>query len=321
MTTQAYAAADNVDAGTNDPSGNSDTARSSRPLGKRLLMLARRTHMYAGLFLLPWVFLYGITGAMFNHQGLFPRATITQVPEPAPLTDFPAPTELANQVASAISQASESKVELLAGAEPTFTNNLMFETQVEGEKHVIHLHPETGASRVMRFPPDDFKAERLVHDVHNISLPNNPQATAQQSAAQVLKSQGLKHNGLRPFGWTKLNFLATVDGEPARVTYVLKDGHVDVFAYDGKPDMSARAFFLRLHTTHGQSPSWTGRMIWSLCVDAMAIAMVTWGFTGLLMWWQIKRTRKIGAMVMIGSVAVGVAVYLAVHHFYAANML
>ena len=41
-----------------------------RRVTPRWNILVRRLHLYAGLFMLPWVFLYGITGAMFNHQGL-----------------------------------------------------------------------------------------------------------------------------------------------------------------------------------------------------------------------------------------------------------
>ena len=66
------------------------------------MILARRTHLYAGLFLLPWVFLYGITGAMFNHQGLFPHLEFSTVPEAvvssSGMSQFPAPETLAKQV-------------------------------------------------------------------------------------------------------------------------------------------------------------------------------------------------------------------------------
>src|SRR5947207_13603398 len=38
-----------------------------RPLGKRILQVIRRLHLYAGLFMIPWVALYAFTGFLFNH--------------------------------------------------------------------------------------------------------------------------------------------------------------------------------------------------------------------------------------------------------------
>src|SRR5438034_4510773 len=38
-----------------------------RPLGKRILQVIRRLHLYAGLFMIPWVALYAFTGLLFNH--------------------------------------------------------------------------------------------------------------------------------------------------------------------------------------------------------------------------------------------------------------
>lgn len=299
--------------------------RRRRPWS-RLLMFARRAHLYFGLFLLPWVFLYGITGAMFNHKGLFPEVDSRPIPismvEGSPMSDFPTPHELASQVADAIDAATENvsvKVQEESGAK--FTNDLMFEVQSDGRRHLLHINPHDASSYLVRFPEKNAKPEKLV-DIKNVKLKDNPQNIAGRSAQHILDESGLSSQGKpRPHGWTKLNFLASVDGQPARVTYVLKDGHVDITKFDGSPGMSARGFFLKLHTSHGQTPSWTARMIWSLFVDTMAFAMVAWGVTGLLMWWQIKRVRLIGGVVMACSVLVAIVMYLAMQHYYATNML
>jgi hypothetical protein len=58
-----------------------------------------------------------------------------------------------------------------------------------------------------------------------------------------------------------------------------------------------------------------------LILDVMAIAMVTWGITGLVMWWQLKRTRLIGALVIVTSVATALLLYTSVSHFYARTMM
>ena len=53
----------------------------------------------------------------------------------------------------------------------------------------------------------------------------------------------------------------------------------------------------------------------------MAIAMVTWGVTGLVMWWQLKRTRLIGAAVIAASLATAIWLYFGMFAFYATTQL
>jgi hypothetical protein len=55
--------------------------------------------MFAGLFMTPWVFLYGMTGFLFNHPEAFPdrevrTASRAEVVGTA-LEDFPTAPELA----------------------------------------------------------------------------------------------------------------------------------------------------------------------------------------------------------------------------------
>ncbi len=35
------------------------------------MKIMRRTHLYAGLFLAPWVAMYGFSGLIFNHGNWF----------------------------------------------------------------------------------------------------------------------------------------------------------------------------------------------------------------------------------------------------------
>ena len=305
-----------------DPAPRPPAAPRKRSLRSRALILVRRVHLYAGLFLLPWVFLYGVTGAMFNHHELFPHPSIQTVDVADELRPIPAPAELAEQVTAAINaQQPDAALALHPDGVPEYTGDLMFEAWQDGARHVAHVDPLTGAASLETFPPDEDKPQPALR-VKNLSLSPNPYRDAEENGRLVMQRAGLDQKDLpRALGWTKLNFLATVDGEPARVTYVLKDGHVDVETYTGDPGMNPRAFFLRLHTSHGQSPTWTYRSIWSLFVDAMAIAMVTWGLTGLVMWWTIKRTRLIGAGVLLASVAVAATMYFGMEHFYATTKL
>ncbi|MGI9472887.1 MAG: PepSY domain-containing protein [Rubripirellula sp.] len=298
-----------------------------RSISARVKILIRRAHLFAGLFLLPWVFLYGVTGGMFNHQGLFPEIESQHVPADA-LTDsslgeFPAPDVLAQHVVDALEAASaETRITLAKDHRAEFTNPIQFEIRASGDRYVIQIDPITKDADVVKHPAKQETLEPLLRDIHNLNLAPDPQQIAQSSVTDILAVQGIESNGNpRPFGWTKLNFLALVDDQPARITYVLKDGHVDVTRHTGEDGMSLRQFMLRLHTSHGQSPHWNGRSYWSLFVDAMAIAMVCWGLTGLFMWWQLKRMRLAGGIVLLASLATATYLYLSMIDFYASTKL
>lgn len=292
----------------------------------RTLIVIRRIHLYAGLFLLPWVFLYGITGAMFNHQGLLPEISITDL-DREQLADsriqwFPQPEELARRVVDSLRDAAPNATIVLA-SEPRaeYNNNVILEVRADGKPHAVHIDPVARSARITTLP-DKEDLPRLLGNVHNVRLADNPYHLAQQSVPDILSAAGLQASqSARPRGWCKLNFLAEINGELARVTYVLRDGHVDVMKFDGRDGMTTRQFFLRLHTSHGQPPHWNGRMFWSLILDVMAIAMVTWGITGLVMWWQLKRTRLIGSLVILASITTAVMVYMSMSQFYAQTML
>lgn len=291
-----------------------------------MLILLRRIHLYAGLFLLPWVFLYGITGAMYNHLGLMPEVEFRSVSasqlQQTSLAEFPTPASLAAAVVKAIQAAApKSNIELNEDHPPEFVNDVILKASENETQHAIHIHP-VDKSAWIASGTSKANPRSLLPKVNNVDVDPDPYLLARETAPEILKAAGIQTEAsIQPMGWSKLNFLARVDGQPARITYVLRDGHVDITEYNGEPDMSLRQFFMRLHTTHGQSPHWNGRMIWSVVIDIMAIAMVSWGITGIVMWWQIKRTRIVGTCVIGLSIATAAVTYFAVADFYATSKL
>ncbi|NQV28158.1 MAG: PepSY domain-containing protein [Rhodopirellula sp.] len=309
-----------------DTSGDGEAKPSSRKLFSRANILVRRIHLYTGLFLLPWVVLYGITGAMFNHQELFPEATIHDIP-PDKLTSttlaaLPSPDRLARQVVAALQAESPGNtIELPEDHGAEFNNSIILEVSASDRIHAVHIDPVDRSARVVELPEKE-QLRPLLGDLHQVSLTEDPYSLARQALPQIMSAAGIESSQPpKPRGWCKLNFLASVNGEPARVTYVLRDGHVDVTHFEGNDGMTLRRFFLRLHTSHGQPPHWNGRMIWSVILDAMAIAMVTWAATGMFMWWQLKRARLPGGIVIAASVTSSILIYLSMVDFYATTKL
>ena len=70
-------------------------------------------HLYAGLFMTPWVFLYGGTALLFNHPTAFSDQEIRPIAAAdlaaTPIADFPTPASLAARVVEALNEPSESE--------------------------------------------------------------------------------------------------------------------------------------------------------------------------------------------------------------------
>src|SRR5215207_11158507 len=77
-----------------------------RSLRKRVMHVVRRTHLYLGLFLLPWAVMYGATGFLFNHPSAFadaPTATFgASELAGTPMEAVPKPAEVAGRVVAAL---------------------------------------------------------------------------------------------------------------------------------------------------------------------------------------------------------------------------
>ena len=92
----------------------------------------------------------------------------------------------------------------------------------------------------------------------------------------------------------------------------LQSGRVSVIG-EGNGQIGWRRYLLRLHMAHGYPVQKNVRWYWAVCVDAMFATMVFWGFSGLLMWWQIKRTRLLGAIFLIISAVVATWLAIGMH--------
>ena len=94
---------------TEEPTAQSvDTEGTSRPASRArirynaALKFLRRAHLFAGLFMAPWVLLYGVTGFLFNHPEAFPDREVRTAGQTelvgTALEDFPTAPQLADRV-------------------------------------------------------------------------------------------------------------------------------------------------------------------------------------------------------------------------------
>lgn len=257
---------------------SSPTTRASRSDGGEgtrwrtpVLLFLRRAHLYTGLFMLPFVFLYGASALVFNHPSWFGRG------EPAErvrgVTVLPDPRTLAPAVVAAVGSSAEL-------VDARWQGDLVL--QVVDRQ--VRVDPVTGdgTSRPARrrTPP----AKRLPVDRAVLDKVKADAAKLGASAA-VRQTPALR-----------LSLL--VEGKPWTAHWNLETGAVD--AAPTEP-LATSQVLTRLHVAHGYG----GRAwFWGACVDATALVLLFWGASGLALWLSMRGLRRSGLVTLAASLAV-----------------
>jgi hypothetical protein len=327
---------------------NQPVVRHRRTWPKAALHLLRRGHLYAGLLMLPWVLLYGVTAFLFNHPTAFSdQPAVSFGPDAiagTPMGYAPAPAAVAEQVVTALQAraASGTTYTLVEPEQAKYTREFAFATVKRDGTEVsvlIEMNGSGGSVRsrdvqppkveprapfavgrgpegprgrgpVPKGPPRAPKGEDGLH------LPEPLHERIAATVPTILEKIGMGTEG--EVAVTSVPDLAfrMSDGEKTwRVTYNAQTGAVAGNPADEeeRPEISARRFLTRLHVSHGYPGEPGARTAWAVIVDAMAGIMVFWGLSGIFMWWQIKATRRIGAVVLLVSLVAAVWVGFAMH--------
>ncbi len=140
-------------------SSDAAPAPRRRPFHRRVVQLLRRLHMYAGLLMVPWVVLYGITGFLFNHPNAFsdqPAASFGPAAlAGSPMASPPSPAEVAARVVGALQKrAKDGATYTLVGPEKArYTREFAFATVTADGQEVSLLFDATGAGGTVRSKP------------------------------------------------------------------------------------------------------------------------------------------------------------------------
>ncbi len=308
-----------------------------RPLGKRALHLARRAHLYLGLFFLPWTVLYGVTAFLFNHPmafsdrptSTFGRSELAGTPMERP----PSPVTVAEQVVAALNaRSTDGAAGVLVEPEKAKYNREFAFATVKTDAEPIAILIEVGGSggtvrsqskpavrSASQAPFAIGGARPMVRTeskpVDALTVPDPLHERFRQSIPTVLERTGY------PAGE------ATVTSVPDLMFRMERGGQIWIVGFNsmtgavtGQPasdeipePISARTYLVRLHSAHGYPTAGGVRWWWALIVDAMAIALCFWGLSGLLMAWQVKAARRIGAVVLLLSALAAGALGYAMH--------
>lgn len=301
----------------------------------------RRIHLFSGLFMLPWVLLYGFTALLFNHPTYFtdskteiqnfqlPEDDFIKLPSAKRLASLA--VETANGEFSADSAASVLKISDEPRAMFTRQGFGSVENSSQSVGVIIDLNNGKGYLRKRQIATDSSESgnskespKSLVESLDEgveLAVPTDAIARFRDGVAPLFASSSLNADDLKIRSLPNLEFDGVLDGQPVRLRLTSlqnrrrgddaldqdKDGpsleYKSKLAVVGRNprEMSARSFLLRLHTAHGYGIRTNSRWFWAIAVDLMFASMCFWGISGVVMWWQIKRTRRIGFALLIAS--------------------
>ena len=277
-------------------------ALASRRKKNARMKVVRRLHMYFGLALMPVILLYGITAILFNHPAIFGRGDVSPI-EPYQFVQPDAATasELAGAVLAALQEATESDTQLAIEDGATLVGDYIIDATSDEERTRF------------RFTADGRRGTRTVTPVtQRIESPLparvDPPLADVSGAMIAAVNADAGTDSVRVRAAPDVEMRVLVDGEPWIVLCDVVTGSVSARpAGEPRRAIDLRSFLLRLHVSHGYPLSMSARSVWAVVVDVTASLMIFWALSGLMMWWQMRPTRRSGAVLMaVGVVLAGV---------------
>jgi hypothetical protein len=290
------------------------------------LRLVRRAHLYAGLFLLPWVFLYGVTALLFNHPGAFPDRKIVPLDASdlagTPFEDFPGAPELASRIVGGLKPTERDgttgpSFRLVHPEAARYSRELNATVADRGREHGLRIDLETrsGSAYSTLAGPT---VQATWPGVKALDLPDSPRKRLAEGIPKVLAKLGHGAEVVTIKNPPEVVFEAESDGQLWRVSYNLQSGAITGQTMETHAEaLSIRRFLTGLHLARGYPTRRDVRWLWAVSVDAMFATMVFWGISGLFMWWQLKATRRWGVVVLVASAVTATLLAINMHHVLA----
>ena len=261
---------------------------------RRLTQWIRRVHLYLGLALVPWVFLYGITALLFNHSDWFTDYTRHPLGD-AELHRLPDPQQTAQALVKERLPADFTQVEDSA----RWVGHLLLRGKTDDARALMVMHPSGSGGVLKRYPNSDETPEWGSYFEDWTALEQGEESTLLDASLSVAQTHDPGLESLSVRDYPELRFQVR-DADGRLYTVNLESGGEAKIAV-GEGVAPLRSRLLRLHVAHG-SPGYTGVVwAWSRVVDVMGSAMLLWGTTGLIMWWTILPTRRSGAWALAGG--------------------
>jgi hypothetical protein len=278
----------------------------------RLKRWVRRVHMFAGLVMLPWVLFFGVSGLLFNHPGIGAEVRAQPV-SPAELRALGVeeawePQRAAARVLAALNAQGGERYALDPEFEPRLSGFTLLSAPAPDGRYVLLLDM-TKAGGVLVRRTQQKRAPGTELAPTPLALPELTTAHLEARLAGLLQRHQLPqlealkaHPKIAP---ELLLRARDAHGTRWNLSYDTSSGTLTGRRSDAFPQLGVAQILASMHTTH-HFPLRIGALwFWALFEDLLGLIMVIWAVSGLIMWWQIKRTRLAGMLSI--AAALGIA--------------
>ena len=297
------------------------SASRRRPLFRDVMHVVRRVHLYSGLFMFPWVMLYGVTALFFNHPGAFPdqpRQALSLADfSGTALAEIPSPAVDAENVVAALNaklgaEGSLSDVRLALPDRARYARDrVAARVRGDGQEHAVLYDLPSGTATITT--EEQSQEARAPFAMRGLKVPGSLAERLKAGLPAALARQGLAAEEAGVAVGTDLVFYVQANGRLWKANYSIQTGAVTGSPADGASDLSTRSFLTQLHLSHGYPPKSGVRWAWALAVDAMLASMLFWGLSGVFMWWQLKAVRTSGTLVFVVGALTATVVAVLMH--------
>ena len=235
---------------------NQAASAAKRRLWKsKTLKLVRRLHLYAGLLLMPWVLLFGVSGLLFNHPNWASSRDIIHHADAEAVqatTGFVAldGEQLARQIAARLNDGYGGRFSVAEDAISRLTGRFSVRIPGAGALHTVRINLADGsalietAAEAPELEPPPFAGQPVHIDAPNF-------AAIGDKSVELLAAAGLEATGparIRARPAPVLQFeLWDEDGRGWHATYDLIKGTLDGRRADAGTGFSFREAVTRLH--------------------------------------------------------------------------
>jgi hypothetical protein len=305
--------------------------------------------LYLGLLLFPWALLYGVTAFLFNHPTAFGDRPTAAFGRDAlagtPLEGPPDPQAIAEQVVAKLNETQGPTTPYTLAGAAKFTGKELAHAKVDvdGQSLNVAIDLKAGGGTVRSSPASERrrvekapfavgggaggrggrKSNKQSKPSHNstddpssnLHLNNPLHERVKAALPTILERIGFPAGEVTVTSVPDVVLPVEAGGRVWTATYIHMTGGVSGRPAEEKPetDRGWRQFLLGLHKAHGYPGEANGRWWWALFADAMGLTMCFWGLSGLVMWGQVKATRKAGTVVLVLSAAAATALGFAMH--------
>lgn len=146
-------------------------------------------------------------------------------------------------------------------------------------------------------PAPPPKWETIRNDEYSTEF--SPGASAELMAGQILSTLNLEGAHQQNLRDGKLVIQRMDALRPYRITYTAAEKKLLV----ERQTFDTPAFLERMHRRRGFQHPYLLEDLWAFSVDLFIAAVIFWALSGLWLWWELKVTRRLGAIFAISGIA------------------